>query len=134
MSDELIMMAVASESLMVSNLYERSGPGREEVCLSDAWDKWQEHSKDHPEVMCFEDFLEEHPNAYWHVGVPAKSVWQCPRELWKEDWLKDRSSRARGLRKARASLEAFMNGVFEELSGMLRICQLVLWRGSRVIR
>lgn len=129
MSDELVMMAVASEALTVFNLYERSGPGKEEVCLSDAWDKWREHPEDHPDIMCFEGFLLEHPEAYYHLGIPATSVWRCPRELWEKDWLKGRSSRAQGLRKARASLEAFMNGVFEELSGMLCLGLLVLWQG-----
>ena len=128
-SDELVMLAVASESLTVHNLYERRDFGEDEVCLADAWKEWKEHPEDHPETMCLEDFLLEHPEAYYHLGIPVTSVWQCPRELWDEDWLKDRSSRARGLRKARASLEAFINGVFEELSGMLCLCQLVLWQG-----
>ncbi len=129
MSDELVMMAVPSESLTVFNLYERSGPGEDEVCLADAWEEWQNHPENHAETMCFEEFLLEHPHSYYHLGIPAISVWQCPRELWKSDWLKDRSSRARGLRKARASLEAFIGGVFEKLSGMLCIGQLVLGQG-----
>lgn len=58
MSDELVMMNVASEDLWASNLYESRAGGEGEVRLSDAWKAWQEHPEDYPEVMCFEDFPE----------------------------------------------------------------------------
>lgn len=77
------------------------------------------------------EILERHPDACLLVAVRLDAVWDPPREPWREhgaQWHRNRSLRKQHRQRMRDSLERFINGKLEGLSGMVRTGEWVLER------
>lgn len=122
MGNELIVITVASESLMHENLFVRGDDGRprrlrEIYADRDAWMEARQHLRD------------RHPDAYYLVPVPLAATWAPPAEPRRKKGATWIPAHRRAMTR---SLLEYLNGRLAGLDQMLRTGAFVIER-ARVL-